>query len=211
MAIDELLDEHEQNERVLAWLRRNGAGLIGGVVLGLALIGGWQWWQAQQAGQRMRAGDDYQAMLTSIAAKDIKKATAQASAIDDQAYAALAALDIAKAQVEARQPAAALKALQQAKSASAELQQIIDQRTARLLLDTKRPQDAVKLLASATDAAGLEVRGDAQFALGKQKEARDAYSAALTAMDVNAPRRRLLELKLTEAGGTPVTPVARSS
>ena len=31
MAIDDLLDEHEQSERVRAWLRNNAAGLIGGV------------------------------------------------------------------------------------------------------------------------------------------------------------------------------------
>ena len=40
MAIDDLLDEHEQSERVRTWLRQNGAGIFGGVVLALAVIGG---------------------------------------------------------------------------------------------------------------------------------------------------------------------------
>ena len=38
MAIDELLDEREQGERVKAWLRDNSLGLIGGLVLGGALF-----------------------------------------------------------------------------------------------------------------------------------------------------------------------------
>ena len=50
MAIDDLLDEHEQSERVRSWLRSNAAGLIGGVGLGLAGIAGWHWWQGQQQG-----------------------------------------------------------------------------------------------------------------------------------------------------------------
>ena len=50
MAIDELLDEHEQGERVRAWLRENALGIIGGIALGLGLIYGWQWWQRQQEG-----------------------------------------------------------------------------------------------------------------------------------------------------------------
>src|SRR3546814_15587025 len=70
MAIDDLLDEHEQSERVLAWLRSNGAGLIGGVILGLALNIGWQWWGSRAASADMQAGHAYQAMRGSRGAKD---------------------------------------------------------------------------------------------------------------------------------------------
>ena len=48
MAIDELLNEHEQSEQVRNWLRGNAVGLIGGVALGLAVIAGWNWWQGQR-------------------------------------------------------------------------------------------------------------------------------------------------------------------
>ena len=59
MAIDDLLDEHEQSERVRSWLRSNAAGLIGGVGLGLAGIVGWHWWQGQQQGAQMSANARY--------------------------------------------------------------------------------------------------------------------------------------------------------
>jgi predicted negative regulator of RcsB-dependent stress response len=52
MAIDDLLDEHEQGERVRSWLRKNGAVMVGGVALGVAVIVGWQWWNARQARPR---------------------------------------------------------------------------------------------------------------------------------------------------------------
>ena len=44
------------------------------------------------------------------------------------------------------------------------------------------------------------------FATGKRDQARDSYLKALTGMDVAAPQRRLVELKLTDAGGTPPKP-----
>ena len=41
MAIDDLLDEHEQSERVRSWLRKNGASILGGVVIAIGAIAGW--------------------------------------------------------------------------------------------------------------------------------------------------------------------------
>ena len=55
-----------------------------------------------------------------------------------------------------------------------------------------------------------EVRGDAQFALGQVEQARTSYSQALVKLDVASPQRRLLELKLTEVGGTPAKPEGKS-
>jgi len=66
MAIDDVLDEHEQSERVRTWLRQNGAGILGGVVLALALIGGWQWWQKQQLGKLAEANSRYEAVSRSL-------------------------------------------------------------------------------------------------------------------------------------------------
>src|SRR5690606_16749181 len=124
MAIDDLLDEHEQSERVLAWLRSNGAGLLGGVIVGLALILGWQWWDRKSTAQDMKAGDDYQAMLKTLEAKDVKKAQAQAAALADTPYAPLAALDLAKAQLDEGQRDAAIATLRAATSSNDALDNI---------------------------------------------------------------------------------------
>jgi predicted negative regulator of RcsB-dependent stress response len=206
MAIDELLDEHEQGERVRDWLRRNGAGIVGGIVLGLALVGGWKWWQAQQLSQRMQAGENYQSMLARIEAGDL----AQAQAVDpgQGAYATLAALSLAKAQVEAGDRDAAIATLRGVDDVDPVLAHVVGQRLARLLTDAGQHQEALQLVAGADDAASLEIRGDAQVALGKPEEARKAYADALTRLDVAAPQRRLIEIKLTHVGGSPAQPEA---
>jgi predicted negative regulator of RcsB-dependent stress response len=208
MAIDDLLDEHEQSERVRNWLKNNGAGLIGGIALGLAVIFGWQWWQKHQVQQSMQANIDYQAVLDSLGAADLDKAKLAVAKLQDgraHVYADLAALRLAQAQVDAGKEDAAIATLRATK-ADASLQPLVDLRLARLLTVAGKGEEALKLLDDASDSASLVARGDALMALGKRDQARDAYLKALTGMDVAAPQRRLVELKLTDAGGTPPKP-----
>ena len=86
MAIDDLLDEHEQSERVRGWLRQNGAGLIGGVASGLGLIGGWQWWQQHQAAQQGRSRPPVHRHRAGRRCEDLKKATADNAALGEERH-----------------------------------------------------------------------------------------------------------------------------
>ena len=171
MAIDDPLDEHEQSERVLLWLRENGAGLIGGIVLGLAAIGGWKWWQGQQQQQQLAKADQYQAAVDAIEAGN-GEGVAKVQALGEGVFADLAALELAASQAEANQNAAAIKTLRGIAPGNPALADIVNQRLARLLIDTDQ-----------ADAA------------------RESYQQALTGLDVASPLRRMLELKLTEVGG----------
>lgn len=209
MAIDDLLDEHEQSERVLAWLRANGAGLIGGIALGLAAIGGWKWWGNHQLEEHGKAATQFQAAADAVQAKD-KTAAAKVKALPAGTYQTLAQLDLAKSQVDSDQRDAAIATLRSIKTEDTAIGEIVNQRLARLLIDAKQPAEAVKLLDKSTSPMAIEVRGDAQFALGKSEQARNDYSAALGKLDAASQRRRLLELKLIEAGGTPAKPEAKS-
>ncbi|MDR6840651.1 YfgM family protein [Pseudoxanthomonas sacheonensis] len=211
MAIDDLLDEHEQSERVRNWLKNNGAGLIGGIALGLAVIFGWQWWQKRQVQQAEQANVSYQSALDSIGTADLKKAQAEVGKLEDgNAYANLAALRLAKAQVDAGQAEAAIATLRGIK-ADQTLQSLVDLRLSRLLTDAGKGEEALKILGDAADSASLEARGDALLATGKRDQARDTYLKALTGMDVAAPQRRLVELKLSDLGGTPPKPAQPTS
>jgi predicted negative regulator of RcsB-dependent stress response len=210
MAIDELLDEHEQSERVRKWLRQNSAGLIGGVALGLAAIYGWFWWKDQASAKQMKASDEYQAVLDRIEKGEIKEAQTQAAALKETPFATLVALDLAKAQVDAGKRDEAIAILRGIKDEDGAMSAVVSQRLARLLIDAGKGEEALTLLNGVDDPVAHEVRGDALFALGRKEQARDAYNKALGQLDVAAPQRRLVELKLTQAGGTPPKPESAS-
>lgn len=202
MAIDELLDEHEQSERVREWLRRNGSALIFGIALGLAAIGGWQWWQRHQVAKQSQAAADYQGAVDAIAAND-KAAATKVQAVPEGIFRDLARLELARSQVQANQAEAAVATLKSIQTQDPALAAIVNQRLARLLIDRKQADAALKLVANGDSLAVLEIRGDAQMALGQRDQARDSYNKALLKAEVGTPLRRVLELKLTEAGGTP--------
>lgn len=201
MAIDELLDEHEQSRRVQDWLRRNGAGLVGGIALGLAAVYGWRWWQDEQVGRQMRAGDAYQQAVDALEAQGVGAAS-KVSALPEGNYRTLAALTLAKAQVDAGQRDAALATLRGAMPKDAALREIIQLRIARLLLDAGKHAEALKGV-QGDSAAVEELRGDVQVAQGDRNAARESYRKALLKAEVGSPQRSLIELKYTQVGGTP--------
>ncbi|KAF1687916.1 hypothetical protein B1992_00280 [Pseudoxanthomonas broegbernensis] len=198
MAIDDLLDEHEQGERVRSWLRNNALTLVGGVVLGIAVIYGWRWWGEHRLKQDHQVHAAYEQAIRQTEAG----ADGASAALSGQegVYATLAALRVAKVQVEAGKVDEAVATLRGI-DADPTLQPLVTQRLAQLLNATGKQDEALKLLEGETDSAALELRGDALLASGKRDEARGEYGKALTALDVASPARRRLELKLQDAGG----------
>ncbi|MFZ7094682.1 YfgM family protein [Luteimonas dalianensis] len=206
MAIDDIYDEHEQGERVRDWLRRNSLGLLAGIGLGLALIFGWQYWQKYQLDQRMQAGTAFQAVVDNVAAGNLEQAQTLAAGLEGDTYRVLAGLELAKAQVEADDFDAAVATLQGAASSDPALEPLRRQRLAQVLLEAGQAQQAVELLSGSGQPAALESLGDAHAALDQRDQAREAYASALDGMAADAPQRRLLELKLIDAGGQPAQP-----
>jgi predicted negative regulator of RcsB-dependent stress response len=204
MAIDEILDEHEQSRRVQEWLRRNGGGLVGGVVLGLAAVAGWKWWQQREAQAHMRQADTFQSAVDAID-RDGIKAAGRVQGLPEGVYRSLAALRLAKAQAEAKDDAGAIATLRSAMPSDTAMKAIFERRIALLQIDSGKAADALKSLGG-TDAATLDLRGDAQFALGQVDAARESYRKALAKAEVGSPQRRLLELKYTQVGGAPAQP-----
>lgn len=199
MAIDDLLDEHEQGERVRAWLRNNALGILGGLALGIAAIYGWQWWGRHQAEQQQQAHASYAEAMKQLEAGQTEKA-GELLAGQEGTYATLAALRVAKAQVEAGKIEDAITTLRGIHADPA-LQAVVDERLAQLYTAAGKPDEALKQLDGDTGSTALELRGDALLAAGKRDEARDAYAEALTGTDVASPARRRIELKLQETGG----------
>ncbi|MDQ3205262.1 MAG: tetratricopeptide repeat protein [Pseudomonadota bacterium] len=194
---------------MLEWLRRNGAALVGGVVLGLAVIVGWQWWQRHQQVQLLEAAQRYQQAIEAVATNDAE-ASGQVQALGPGAFATLASLELARSQVASGEADSAIKTLQAIETLDPAMQGVVELRLARLLIDSGKPEEALKRVADNITPAGLEVRGDAEYALGRMEQAREAYTQAIGKVDVASPERRILELKLVEVGGTPATTEAQS-
>ncbi|MEK0266203.1 tetratricopeptide repeat protein [Stenotrophomonas rhizophila] len=208
MAIDDLLDEHEQSERVRGWLRKNGVSILAGVAIAIGGIWGWKEWQTRHSNSLAGANVQYQVVLKSLEDKDLEQAAKGVKELESgkaNIYADLAALQLAKAQVDAGKNDDALATLRAIK-ADPEFKPVIEQRVARLLVATGKTEDAIKQLGTATDSTSLEIHGDALMAQGKRDAAREQYEKALKTLDVAAPQRRLLETKLTDAGGTVTDP-----
>ena len=207
MAIDDLLNEHEQSERVRGWIRSNAIGLVGGVGLGLGAIFGWQWWQGQQTQAQMGVNARYAEVINAYEAGDVPadKGREAIAAIGkgNPTLGTLAALQLAKAQAESGKRDDAIATLRNLRDVDADLRPIVRQRLARLLIDAGKAKEALPLLDDDKNPSMLDVRGDARFALGELALAQKDYLKALGLVDVGDPEHRLLTLKLIEAGGTP--------
>lgn len=204
MAMDELLNEHEQGERVRSWLQKNAGSLIGGVAVGIAIISGWQWWGNRQHGQQMHDAEQYEALVSDANNDPAKLSAGLGKLKADSMYGALARMQLAKAQVDAGKPQDALATLRAIQASdSSGLTDIINVRIGRLLVETGKPADAVALLGKATSSGALEVVGDAQAKLGKPQDAQATYKRALTTLEVGSPERMIVELKLADVGGAP--------
>jgi predicted negative regulator of RcsB-dependent stress response len=207
----ELLDEHEQSERVRAWVRDNGAAIIGGIAIGLGLLFGWQWWQQAQMERKLNAATQFDAMRDAVERDDRPAADAIAESLlkdyGKTAYAAFALLQQGDLQVAAGDDAAARDTLERAITLTREpaIADLARLRLARVLLSLDDAAGALQRLdaigADRYVAAAAEVRGDALRALGRIDEARAAYQRAAEEMDPFSPGRRLVEMKLVDAGG----------
>lgn len=206
------LDEHEQGELVQKWLRQNGSSLILGIALGLGLVFAFKWWQGKGVRHQEEAATQYQLFSEAVSAKDAAKAATFAKLLGDKyadtSYAGLATLRQAAFLHDSGKTAEAVKLLQAAPAEAAdEFDDLRRIRLARLLLIQDKPAEARKALAAATQPAfagvAEELRGDIAVAEGDRELARKSYQKALTSLDQAAPTRRLVELKLIDAGGQP--------
>lgn len=209
--VEEYLSDREQEEALRSWWRENWRWIVGGVVLGVAILYAWNYYQSHREKQAHRAAEQYEAIQAALGTQDVGKATAAldglAKEFDDSAYTHEARLLVAKWNVDNGKfdEAAALLRAVADKSPDEEMAQIARLRLARVLLQQGKPDETLKLLDTKTagEFAGRqrEIRGDAQVAKSDLEAARAEYAAALATSDAPIDRP-LIELKLQEVGGT---------
>lgn len=210
--VDDYLSDREQEEALRSWWRENWPWIVGGIVLGLALLAGWRYWTAYQVRQVGEAAHMYEGVRSALDAKDVdganKALATLAGKFDSNAYTQQGRLLIAKAQVEAGKYDEALVLLRAVseKSKDKELSDVARLRAARLLIQQGKHDDALSQLKpdelGVFSAPAREIRGDALIAKGDAEGARAEYAAALSG-DGAAVDRTLVELKLQDVGGPP--------
>lgn len=210
MSVDEYLTDHQQAERVRSWIRENGFFVAAGVVLGLAGLFGWNWYQDYQRGRAEAASRAYEAVAAAAEAQNLDEATAALERLTaefgNSPYAAQGRMLLASLQMERSAPeeAAALLDAVLASGADAPLEHIARLRLARIRIFQERYDAALDLLRVPSDsgfaAAYHEARGDAYVALGRPEEARPEYEQALADSRPGLIDRGYVQAKLDDLG-----------
>jgi predicted negative regulator of RcsB-dependent stress response len=208
--VEDYLSDREQEEALRAWWRENRMWILGGIVLGIGLLAGWQFWQNYTARRADEAGKLYTQFQDALARHDPDQAGKLLQDLvkdhEGSAYTQQGRLQLAKDRVDAGKFEEALPYLQAVidKSKDNQLAEVARLRSARVQAQLGKYDDALKLLdvesAGAFAPQVREARGDIYVAKGDQEKARAEYAAAL---DGNTdPRGKgMLELKLQEIGG----------
>lgn len=208
MAYD--LEEQEQIATIKSWWGQYGKLVIVTVVAGLLVVGGIRGWYYYRNSQASSAVALFAQLQGAERASDHKKVLDIATQIVDHyaatPYAVLAALAAAKSAFDTGDLALAKSRLQWTvdNAKDDESRDVARLRLARVLIDEKKPDEALKLLEAkhgdSFNGLYADVKGDVLFAQGKRVEARAAYQLALDKSDAASPSRQIIQLKLDAVG-----------
>lgn len=210
----EYFNEYEQGEAVKKWLKQNGSAILMGLVIAFGGLFGFRQWQSWQENQHKRASAEFEIMSQLLAEEQLDSAMANYQTLrddyTDSPYASLAALQMARARLDAGQVDIAqnLYRFVVDNGRPQAIRMVALERLARVLLDQDKPQEALQLIEGDEEVAGFEaafaeVRGDIHAALGESELAVASYQQALDALEAGVGDRSFLELKIRALGGEP--------
>jgi predicted negative regulator of RcsB-dependent stress response len=204
--VEDYLSEKEQWEWVKAQVRENGPAVILAIVVVLAGLAGWRWWQQHQDAARLEAGGRYMQMVQALEKGDHTQAVVLLGQLERESpgspYTDQAKLLAARVYVDDGDldKAASELAAVADHSKDRELAVVARLRLARVQVAQGQADAALDTLKS-TDTGAFaaryhEVRGDAYYAKGDKVAALNEYrSAQGSAPSASSP---LLELKIAD-------------
>lgn len=207
----EIYDAHEQGEIVKKWLQQNGSAIVMGLVLAFGGLFGFKQWQTWQDTKGQQSYAEFEVMNQHLTDGQLDTAMDNYQILqDDHAkspYASMAALQMARARVESKQPDLAISLLHQVMENGRPdgLKVVARERLARLLLDQGQAEEALTVINGAPRVDGYEARyaetrGDILVSLGRNDEAITAYQQALDQLEEGLGDRAFLVLKLESLG-----------
>ncbi|WP_218750665.1 YfgM family protein [Vibrio parahaemolyticus] len=200
----ELYDTEEQQvEAIKDWWKENGKAVIIGAVVGLGGLFGWRYYQDTVIQASETASQSYTTAMNTLQEKGVDAQSDVQAFIESnevKEYSVLAALQLAKAQVEAKDFTAALEQLKWAQNNTkdAALSPLISYRIARIETEMGNFDAANTELGKVTDTAWAgriaELRGDIALRQGDKDAAYAAYTEAQQAADASPT----LQMKLDD-------------
>ncbi|EGQ8921073.1 tetratricopeptide repeat protein [Vibrio parahaemolyticus] len=200
----ELYDTEEQQvEAIKDWWKENGKAVIIGAVVGLGGLFGWRYYQDTVIQASETASQSYTTAMNTLQEKGVDAQSDVQAFIESnevKEYSVLAALQLAKAQVEVKDFTAALEQLKWAQSNTkdAALSPLISYRIARIETEMGNFDAANTELGKVTDTAWAgriaELRGDIALRQGDKDAAYAAYTEAQQAADASPT----LQMKLDD-------------
>lgn len=186
--------EEEQVEALKKWWEENGRSTIVAIIVALGLGFGWQGWQKYQQQQNDAASNSYQALLQQLGSAESGADSAEAVRLAEEikagharsTYAQFAALHLARLAVnkgDLAKAEAELRWVLGRADKGSDTQQLAQLRLARVMAAQGDQEQALSILESADagsyQAAYAVARGDALLMLGRDEEAKAAYTSAL--------------------------------
>jgi predicted negative regulator of RcsB-dependent stress response len=187
--VDDLLSEKEQIDKMRAWWSDYGLYVVGGIVLGAAILFGINYYQTQKVNAEIAASALYDDLTEYVTGGDLEAAETTAAELDsdygNSSYAAQSKLAMARLYMDKNRDQDAAEALNELLEMNGfeHIQHVARVRLAKVLLYQGKPEDVLTLLEGkeneAFAARYAEELGDAYVALGRYDEARASYQEAL--------------------------------
>ncbi|KXI22868.1 YfgM family protein [Photobacterium sanguinicancri] len=179
--------EEQQVEAIKSWWKENGKAVVLGAVIGLGGLYGWRFYQGEIQSGKEQASDAYTQAITALesgndsAIADVK---AFIAGHEESQYSVLAALQLAKAQVQNNELDAATEQLNWAITNTSDeaILPLAQTRLARIYAEQQKFDQATaeldKVTAESWKAKVEELRGDILLQQGDSAAAREAYVQA---------------------------------
>lgn len=202
------LVEDDEQEKARKWWKENRVPIISGVVLGLSIIIGFNWWGEYQTGRAEAASELYQEMLNNDQVNHrvaIAATSAGQEIIDDYAdtsYSGKAALILARIAFDNKDVDNAKEKLNWAIENSNQFETVhaARLRLATILIIEKKLPGALEVLSvenmDGFESHYYELRGDIYLGLNESAKARDAYRAAIDGLSADSLYEPVLKMKL---------------
>lgn len=207
----EYTTDEEKVEAIKRWWKENGKSVIAGIVIGFAGLFGWRYWVDLNETRAEQASDLYMAMSRAASRGELEQVRGHADTLRADfartPYASMAAMELARLEVDRGEPGRAEEALRWAMdhAPGTEVAWLARVRLSRILVAEERPAEALSLLEgdvpAGFEALVQEIRGDAYRRQGDHARALEAYDRA---MGASAGGTEFLQLKRDEVAALAV-------